>query len=197
MKRGFIPLQTIGRQKKGKMSVTGFTLIEILLSIIILSILIAGIFAVLRIGDMSWQSDMGLLDLQQGVRQAIDGMTRETRQGRPTDITITPHGVTPGDTIQFLIPDSVNTIQYSLQNEQIVRQHAGTNTVLANNINSLSFCLWDGVDCCDTTLENCSSAHILEIQLRAEKTVLERTLCFPYPCNPPRFLTEQVRLRNE
>jgi len=64
----------------------GFTLIEILVSIAILSVVIAGIFAVLNIGDMTWHSDMGVVNLQQQARQAMGSMVREIRQA--SDITI-------------------------------------------------------------------------------------------------------------
>lgn len=176
----------------------GFTLIEILVTSAILSFLIAGIFAILNVADRSQNLDMGLLGLQQEVRQAMDGMTREIRQsGRPTNLSVISDNITIGDngtSITFSIPynlsthTSISNISYYLdyldsncyQNNNCYpikrQQPAGTGTtkILANDINSLNFSL---------------SGNIMQIQLGAAKTVRQRALSF--------FLTEKVRLRNE
>lgn len=173
----------------------GFTLIEILVCIAILSLVIAGIYGILNVGNMTYNEDMGLVDLQQPTRQTMDGMIREIRQsGRPLyNIAID----NDGKGITFSTPDTPS-IRYYLDtnSRQIIRQQpagTGQTRILANNINGLSFCWWDGIDCCDVVLEDCSSLHILQIQLNAVKTVGQRTLIFPQ-IGP---LTEKVRLRNE
>lgn len=173
----------------------GFTLIEVLVSVAILSFIVAGIYAVLNMANKTYNEDMGLVDLQQGARQAMDGMTREIRQsGRssPYSMNIDTNG-----SLTFSIP-SISSIIYRLDNNfpQIIRQLGSTNKVLANDINTLNFCWWDGIDCCDPVSENCSNLQVLQIQIRATKTVRGRELCFPGPCDPVQFLTEQVRLRN-
>lgn len=164
---------------------------EILVSVAILGLLIAGIFAVLNIAEMSWHSDMGLLDLQQQARLAMDGMVREIRQNKASDIIIPDNS---GVEIKFKIPDSPYCFKYSLNNYEILRDISDEclpftslllePKVLANDINSLNFSL---------------SGNIVEIQLRAKKTVQRRELCFPVPCDSvsPKSLIEQVRLRNE
>lgn len=175
----------------------GFTLLEILITIAILGFIVAGIFAILNVADMMHNMDMGLLDLQQEVRQAMDGMIREIRQsGRrpPCNITIDDNS-----TITFSTPDRSN-IRYYLDNNshQIMRQQpagTGATKILTNDINNLSFCWWDGVDCCNPLLEVCSNLHILQIQISAGKTIRGRALSFPQ--DPTKPLTEQVRLRNE
>lgn len=165
----------------------GLTLIEILVSIAILTIVIAGIFAVLNLGDMTWHSDMGLVDLQQAGRQAMDGMVREVRQSRTSDITISEPGPDTGAKIQFIIPLDITTdpITYSEtisyyrnSSNQLIREYPqGETKVLANYIDSLSFSL---------------SGYLVQIQLSAEKTVRNRTLSFPLTG----VFTEQVKLRN-
>lgn len=164
----------------------GFTLIEVLVSIAILSIVITGIFAVLNLGDMTWHSDMGLVDLQQQARQAMERMVKEIRQSRASDIAITEPGPNAGSRIQFRIPLDITTspvnysdfiIYYRNINNQLIREYQGTTKVLANYINSLNFSL---------------SGNIVEIQLSAQKTVRNRTLSFPLSG----ALTEQVKLRN-
>ncbi len=155
----------------------GFTLLEILVSVGILSFLIAGIFAVLNVGDMNWHLDMGLLDLQQQARQTMNGMIRELRQSKASAIT-----VNSTSDISFSVPPQtygdtwIGPIRYYLdtQTQQIKREYTSATKILANNINSLNFSL---------------SGNIMQIQLGAAKTVKQRALSF--------FLTEKVRLRNE
>lgn len=161
----------------------GFTLVEVLVSALILGLLISGIYGVLNVGNMTYLTDMGLLDLQQQTRQVMDGMTREIRQsGRSTPYSMT---INTDGSLTFSIP-SISNITYSLNNShQIIRQQGGTNKVLANDVNSLIFCWWNGTSCCTT---NCGSLQVLQISINAAKTVMRRPLTFS--------LTEQVRLRN-
>ncbi len=159
-----------------------FTLIEILVVIVIFAFIIGGLFAILNVANISWHSSMGLVELQQSVRQAIDGMTREIRQlkretGR--DITVGSGSIT------FYIPEYSDPIRYRLENNQIIREYpAGTTKILANGITSLTFCCW--VASCTS---DCSTSGILQIVVQADKTVWGKTLSFA--------LTEKVRLRNE
>jgi len=160
---------------------TGLSLIEILVTMVIMSFIIGGIFAILSIANLSWNSSMGLLDLQQGVRQAMDGMTREARQSRPTFITIANGGAQ----LDFFIPNISNVISYYVLNNQIIREHpTGTSKVLANDISSLNFCCLGGADCMD-----CANSRVLQIQIQADKIVRGRALSFA--------LQEKARLRNE
>ena len=172
----------------------GFTLIEILISAAILSLVVLGILGVLQFADMAWHSDMGLLDLQQAARQAMDGMSREIRLAdRSREVSMAADGTT----IQFYIPDYSDAITYSLSNNQIIREHPdGTNKVLANDISSLTFCWVHGDGSCTTERDCsglCSQSYLAQVQLRAAKTVKQRELLFP----AAGALTEQARLRNE
>lgn len=172
----------------------GFSLIEIMISAVILSLVILGVLTIMNFANMTWHSDMGLLDLQQAARQAMDGMSREIRRAdRLRNITIAADGAS----IQFYIPDYTDSITYSLSNNQIIREHpGGTNRVLANAISALSFC-WLHTDGSCTTSRDCgglcSKSYLAQVQLRAGKTVKQRQLVFPL-AGP---LTEQVNLRNE
>lgn len=177
-----------GQKLTDKDIMKGFTLVEILVSALIFSFLIAAIFGVLNIGNMTYSTDLGLLDLQQKARQAMDGMIRELRQSGSSDITITDSGAR----IQFRIPTDITTdpvtyssnITYYLSDNQLIREHpAGTTKILADNINSLTFSL---------------SEKTLEIRLNAKKTSLRREIYFPpKEDEQERFLIEKVRLRNE
>ena len=156
----------------------GVTLVEILVSVIILSFLVAGIFGVLNVGNITYNTDLGLLDLQQQARQAMDGMTRELRQSRAALVNIVS-----SSELTFSIPPAtygagwIGPIRYYLDTSEnrIMREYpAGTEKIIANDINSLTFS---------------PSSNLLDIQLTCAKTVLQRDLSFS--------LNGQVRFRNE
>ncbi|MGE5197463.1 MAG: type II secretion system protein J [Deltaproteobacteria bacterium] len=184
---------------------SGFSLIEIIITSAILSFMVLGIYATLNVADMAWNVDMGILELQQEARQALDGMAREIRQAKPTDVTIGEGGTT----VQFKVPIDItadpevysDTIKYSLNGcNQIIRKYpasdmadcdacnanTGPCKILGNDITALSFQCVGGVDC--------ASSRILQIQVRANKTVKGKPLSFPPSADNP--FTEQVRLRN-
>ncbi len=186
-------LRNIPRNKRRVSKVTAFTLVEVLVTALILTFIIAGIFAVLNVADISWHTDMGLVELQQQARLAMEVMIREIRQSGRLSYNIAVDA--NGTGITFSIPNMLN-IRYYLDttSHQIIRQQpvdTGTSKILANDIDSLSYCWWDGVDCCDDQilLEDCSNLYVLKIQLRATTTVRQRPLAFS--------LTEKVRLRNK
>ena len=164
-------------------SLTGFTLIEVLVAAIVLSLLFMGALAVLRISDVTWNVDMGLVGLQQQVRQAMAGMVKEIRQAGSVNITTI---TSTQDDIDFSIPGSgTNRIRYYLDTStgQILREYpngSGATIVLANNIITLEF----------------SGPDPVQIQLRAQKTVRGRTITFPGTTAVPEDLTEKVKLRN-
>ena len=168
----------------------GFTLVEILVSVIILGFLITGIYRVLNIGRMTYTSDLGWMDLHQNARRSTDWMVRELREGAPSAINISGGN----SQITFNTPNETGIIYYfDSGNNRIMREFpTSTYRILANNISSLSFCCWrdtdsDGVD--DTCDTDCSTSHLLEIQLTADKTALGRDLSLP--------LKVKVHLRNE
>jgi prepilin-type N-terminal cleavage/methylation domain-containing protein len=161
----------------------GFTLVEILVSAMILSFLAAGMFMVLHIGTISSGADLGLLDLQQQARLAMDGMTRELRHA--DIININSPCVSPSS-ITFNAPSGINpttwtgpiTYQLDINQNQILRlPDAATGLpqkVIGNYVNNLIFCL---------------NGDILTIRFTCQKTVRQRNLTVS--------LDEQVRLRNE
>ncbi len=154
-----------------KINAKGFTLAEILVSVAIALFVISGIYAVLNVGNITWFTDMGMLDLQQNARQGMDGITRELRQSASSDIAIS----SAGEKIEFSVPNVTDTVAYYLDAGQLIREHPpGVEKVIANDVNSLNFL---------------SNAGIVTIQLGLEKTAQKRNLSFS--------LREKVRLRNE
>jgi prepilin-type N-terminal cleavage/methylation domain-containing protein len=160
---------------------SGFTLIETLIVILILSFLAMGILGVLTVGDLSWNSGNVWLDLQQEVRVAMDGMTREARGGNISGFVVTADNAQ----VDFSLPGVSNTISYYLSGTQLMREHpAGTTKVLANDISSVSFCCLGGINCSD-----CINASSISFNITAEKTVKERSYNYS--------LVDKVRIRND
>jgi len=172
----------------------GFTIIELLVAVVLLTILVWGIFAILNIADATLNTDTGLIDLQQQVRQGLDGMIKELRNSGAVTV------LNSGGRIEFIIPTSIGgpsskVISYYLDGNQIKREHPeNTVKVLANDINYLSFCCghYDALGnyICDT---DCSNSKMIQIQVSASKTVRQRVLVFP---SNGGVLTEKARLRN-
>ena len=180
----------------------GFTLAEVLVCVALISFIAAGIYEVFIVANRSWHSDSGMVDLQQAARKAMDGMTREIRQSKPSEITLQNNQIT------FSLPDPdsdewIGDIKYYLDTNdvnndnkanQIIREYpVGTYKVLAEDIDSLSLCwLQDSGDC------NEQASNVARIQLKAKRTVYGREVCFPAPCaDNGKVLEEKVRLRNE
>ena len=176
-----------------KKKASGFTLVEILVTILIMFFITAGIYGVSNVGERTYSTDMGLLELQQQARQSMSGMARELRQNDAADLTI---GI-GGEDILFRIPRNISQspvtyyqdIEYEKVGTQIIRRHAGIESILANDINSLNFCCWKN-GACGT---DCTGADFLQVQLSAQKVVNTRTVSFPANGTT---ITEKVKLRN-
>lgn len=173
----------------------GFTLLEILVSVLILGLLVCGIYTVMNVGNLIYSEDINLLGLQQQVRQGMDRMVNEIRESKPSEISI----VEANTKIIFKIPPEVygdpwigsisyyrdvNDANNDAVIDQIIREYpSGTRKILANDITSLSFSI---------------AGDVVEIALAAKKSAGTRQLCFPAPCEePPRTFKEIVKLRNE
>lgn len=96
------------RQKQ--ISHKGFTLIEIMVVITILSLIIMGVYTVLQIGQRSWFDTEASIQIQQSVRQMLQRITQELQKsGRDKDgilqVTVFDGtGVNNTDIIRFSIP---------------------------------------------------------------------------------------------
>ncbi|MBI4707899.1 MAG: prepilin-type N-terminal cleavage/methylation domain-containing protein [Candidatus Omnitrophica bacterium] len=159
----------------------GFTLLEVLVSILILSLLFAGISSVLVIGNTVFHSDLGILDLEQQVRQAMEAMLWELREA--SNVTMQS-----SDSISFNSFSGVN-ISYVYNDgnndgikDQILRQESGATRILAQDISYLLFSV---------------SGNLVTIEVSGGKNILGKQSCFPSPCQSPlKTFNGQVRLRN-
>ncbi|MBU1087070.1 MAG: hypothetical protein KKD05_06075 [Candidatus Omnitrophica bacterium] len=133
----------------------GFTLVELMVSILIMTGMVIALFAAFEVGRNVYDSNQGLMEKQRIIQQTMGAMVKEIRQAKLSDITLSN-----GNTrIDFIIPTGVNpltnssNIRYSISNNQIVREHPpGNQQVLAINVDSLIFDL---------------SGNLLEIEIQA------------------------------
>ncbi len=154
----------------------GYTFVEALISVLLLSVILLGVHGVLLTGNTVFTKDSTLLDMEQQTRNAMDRMVREVRQASSQNI-ITNYNGTTNDYIQFFTPTAPtpNGLQYYLSGTNLVRvNNSGVAKNVASNIGLLKLSL---------------TGSLLQIQATAQKTMYSVTISFP--------LTERVRLRNE
>lgn len=141
----------------------GLSLLEVLITILIFSFIIVAIYMVLDIGNLTFSTDIALLDLLQQSRLGMSWMVKDIRQASPSSIVITG-----GSRIDFNIPNIPNepiAISYYLDNGQLIRESpsgSGERRIVANYINSLCFF-------CNTCADNCSNPNTLQIEVGAYK----------------------------
>ena len=147
------------------------TLLEMFITIAILSMVLGGMLLVLNFGNLSWQVEAGLLSINQQLRQSMDGISREIRQADPATIVISNGGAR----IDFSIPQISNAVSFYLSGDQVIREHpVGTTTILLNDVNFITFTSVGGT---------------IQIQIGATKVVRQRNLVVT--------LTQKVGVRNE
>jgi len=133
----------------------GFTLVELMVSMLIMTGMVITLFAAFEVGRNVYDSNQGLMEKQRIIQQTMGAMVKEIRQAKLADIT-----VSNGNTqIDLIVPKTVNpltnssNIRYSISNDQIVREHPpGMQQILAINVDSLTFNL---------------SGNLLEIEIQA------------------------------
>ncbi|MBU1912314.1 MAG: prepilin-type N-terminal cleavage/methylation domain-containing protein [Candidatus Omnitrophica bacterium] len=156
-----------------------FTLIEILVTILIFSFIVGGIYGVLNISKTNYDTNLISLNLQRQTRQGMSWLSREIRQARLSTIGIEEDG-NNNDIITFNTLDATG-IKYYVETTQLKREYpTGTVEIRANDIIALSF------------PARSAGSNLQKITLEASKTFFsggnEHTLTFP--------LTEQVTVRN-
>jgi Tfp pilus assembly protein PilW len=154
-------------------NILGYTFVEMMISVLLLSIILLGVYGVFNTSNIIFAKDIASLDMEQQTRNAIDRIIREVRQASSQTITTNYNGTT-NDQIIFTIP-TLTGVKYYLSGTNLIREYpAGTLSKIASNIGLLKFTL---------------TGSLLKIQVRADKVIYNHTTSFP--------LTENVRLRNE
>lgn len=151
---GFYPLRKIIKRNRHNPP-RGITLVEIMVTSVILAILIVALFLVLSIGQRSWLSADASIQLRQDIARAIIVMGQDLSETSPAKINLALNN--PAASITFKIPQDLNgdgtvvtvagdiewspNITYSLNaSNQIQRAvSGGATTIIANNITGLQF----------------------------------------------------------
>lgn len=119
----------------------GFTILELLLTVLIFSAIFLATFTALSMGRRSWRIGIAQIEVQQDARKVMDAMLRELRAASAIDPSTFIDGVSD-DIINFTV--NAETVSYAVVAEQLVRTAAGTPSVLANNISGVQFNLFGG-----------------------------------------------------
>jgi prepilin-type N-terminal cleavage/methylation domain-containing protein len=83
----------------------GFSFVEILVTVTIVSLMFAGGYAALSSGESSWFTAEAGIQVQEGLRKSLDQMTAELRQSKYSQVTLGNNtGVNSTDTITFSLP---------------------------------------------------------------------------------------------
>ena len=128
----------------------GFTLVEVMITVLIFSALIGAIFTVLTTGRTAWMIGETQIDLQQNLRRGLDWITGELREAGASQISNGPEDADDvwHPTISFKKPQDVvggsivwesDEIQYllgGLNGKQLLRKVGSEEKILANNIAS-------------------------------------------------------------
>jgi len=129
-----------------KRSIKGLTLIELMAASLIFLIVFAAIIAILTSGRDSWQIGSAQVQVQQEARRAMESIVRELRPASNVDTATFVNGVS-NDLIRFnsaagQIEFAINVVNFSP--DQLVMTQGATNTVVANDVQSVQFDLLGG-----------------------------------------------------
>jgi len=155
-----------------------FTLVEILVTILIFSFIVGGIYGVLNISKTNYDANLISLNLQRQARQGMSWLSREIRQAKLSKIKPPEKDGNNNDIIIFDTLDAAG-IKYYVEAGQLKRKDpTGIVETKANDITVLTL--------------SSNGGNLKKITLEASKTFFSggksHTLTFP--------LTEQVEVRN-
>lgn len=148
----------------------GLSLVEVLVTVVLLSFIMGVCYALLISGSDSWETNNARVELQQELRKGTDWITRDLRQAGSASITDVPANGTTYTSITFykgagasggnLVWDS-NTTKYLLGGSgstQLQRQiGAQTPAVVAQDIQVLQFS------------RSSSNPNVVNVTLQAQK----------------------------
>ena len=119
--------------------ISGFTLVEILISSVIFAMLVGALYSVFSVGNAAWVKYDCSIATQRQARQALSQMTKELREASSISITQT----TDNATISFY-RSGVGSISYiwnatGTNAKRILRSYSAIPTIVAEDISALAF----------------------------------------------------------
>jgi prepilin-type N-terminal cleavage/methylation domain-containing protein len=159
--------------------IKGFTLLEILVTILIFSFIVGGMYGVLNVSRTNYDANSVSLNLQRQARQGMSWLVRDLRAAKASSTNIVQDG-------------SNNNITFNTSSETDVKYYVNATTSQLKRISSTSAEVVKANDITGLVFPARGSSNIQQIQLNASKTFFSngqnRTLTLPF--------TEQVQMRN-
>ncbi|MCA9407412.1 MAG: prepilin-type N-terminal cleavage/methylation domain-containing protein [Candidatus Omnitrophica bacterium] len=147
-----------------------FSLVEMMVTMVIFSILLGGLYASAAVGEKAWDVNAVKVELHQELRKAMEWMIYDLRQAGQASITNVPSDGAWYTTITFKSASGVtagtidwdaNSTQFvrgGTGNAQLQRIRNGVTKVLALDLSSLQF------------RRQAGSPNVLEVALAAQKS---------------------------
>jgi len=153
----------------------GMTMTEVMVTTLIFSFIIAGLYAAGAVGQNNWDVNDVQIGLQQELRKAMEWMINDLRQAGNASIVDVPADGNWYTTITFKTPSGVtggsidwnaNSIQFVLggsSSNQLQRLEASQTKIIAQNIQTLQF------------RRLTTSPDILEVNMLAQNSTVKGT----------------------
>jgi prepilin-type N-terminal cleavage/methylation domain-containing protein len=147
-------------------SLTGFTLIELMIVLLLLSTVVMGLSSSMSSGRKAFYVADAQISIQDELQKAMRQITFDLRQSSPNKISLPADGIAYSN-ISFNVSTGVSglvinwsaaPVNYTLLNGQIVRDDGTETRIVANNVTTLTF----------TRLASASS--IVKINLSVQKS---------------------------
>lgn len=122
---------------------TGFTLVEVMITITLSVGIFAGIYQLLNVGNKSWHLNSGLISLQESARNIVWYISRDMRQC--TDAITNTTLTNDGDSISFSTPSQTITYSVTTVPNMNVKQIERNNSPIGKYLTSLSLTESDAV----------------------------------------------------
>ena len=140
---------------------SGFTLVEAVVTIVILSIISFVVMYVMVEGFRVWWENRGYIELRADGRAALDRIAAELREAEVVTLTgpqeLEIHSDNDGD-------GAAETVIYELSGTDLIRTEGAASPVICSNVAALAFSWSQPVLTVDMTLADSES----EVALRAE-----------------------------
>jgi len=163
----------------------GFSLIELMVVVAILSLIILGLVTFFTGGVRSWITGQNQLSAQRNARQAMDRMVREIREA--SNIIA---GSTSSKRINFNTPWNSN-LYYTWSGNKWEAIFEGTNPLI-NNVQNLTFKYFNNSDPCEEIIPPLTS----ETASKISKVYIDLMIDVDKDSNPDITLNSDINLRN-
>ena len=178
------------------MNERGFTLAELLVTMAVTGLILAGVFALQQTGQYAYLAGAARAETQQNARTALDRMTRELRTG--SQVTAATNCDLGTNAITFVYVDAAGvnvTARYYLDGANLMRNQtapvvAGQPESVIGGVDAMTIVCFDANDIATATLANVRSVDI-RVTARGEGTSYHGG-----QANPHAIVASRVRMRN-